>query len=100
MNHELHRRTFIKNTGMAGMAVGLSVSGIKAFASEQTTKVRLGMIGVGLRGQNHLEIMLPRDDVEVIALADPDSQMMAAAHNLITASVKKPALAFGTGSKD
>jgi hypothetical protein len=40
--------------------------------------VRLGFIAVGLRGQTHLEEMLKRDDVEIVAMADPDKKMMAA----------------------
>jgi hypothetical protein len=100
MNTELHRRTFIKNTGMAGIAIGLSVPAIKAFASEKATKVRLGMIGVGLRGQNHLEMLLQRDDTEIIALADPDNQMMAAAQALVARAGKKAAIAFGNGPHD
>jgi hypothetical protein len=34
------------------------------------------MIAVGLRGQLHLSEMLKRNDVEVIAMADPDKRMM------------------------
>jgi hypothetical protein len=100
MNTPLHRRNFIKNTGMAGMAVGFSLSNIRAFASEQTSKVRLGMIGVGLRGQNHLEMMLQRADVEVIALADPDPKMMDAALSIASKSGKKMPVAFGNGPYD
>ena len=39
------------------------------------------MIAVGLRGQSHLEEMLKRNDVEIVAMADPDKGMMAAAQN-------------------
>lgn len=85
---------------MAGMAIGFSVSGIQAFAAEKANKVRIGMIGVGLRGQNHLAMMLQRDDVELIAMADPDSQMMAMAQKQIANAGKKPALTFGNGTKD
>ena len=51
----------------------------KIFAEEKKTKVRIGFIGVGLRGQTHLGEMLKRDDVEIIAMADPDKKMMAMA---------------------
>ncbi|MFX5813205.1 hypothetical protein ABTE31_21090, partial [Acinetobacter baumannii] len=66
------RRQFIKQTSATSLAIGASLSGIKAFASERLSKVRLGIIGVGLRGQNHLEMMLNRSDVDIIAIADPN----------------------------
>ena len=97
MNMPLDRRNFIKNTGMAGMAVGFSLSNIRAFAASQTNKVRVGMIGVGMRGQNHLEMMLQRDDVDVIAMADPDPKMMATALNIVSKSGKKTPVSFGNG---
>jgi predicted dehydrogenase len=96
----LPRRNFIKNTGMAGMALGFSLSGIQAFAAEKMSKVRLGIIGVGLRGQNHLEMMLQREDVDIIALADPDARMMGDALKLIAQSGKKAPVTFQNGNYD
>jgi predicted dehydrogenase len=92
------RRDFIKESTAASLAIGTSLSGLKAFASERLSKVRIGIIGVGLRGQNHLEMMLNRADVEVIALADPNPLMMATAQKMIVKSGKKAALEYGNGN--
>ncbi len=100
MNTPLHRRNFIKNTGMAGMAVGFSLSRISAFGAEKSSRVRIGIIGVGMRGQNHLEMMLQRDDVDVIALADPSARMMETALTQISKAGKKAPVTFPNGKYD
>lgn len=67
------RRTFIKETAAA--AIGLQAFGsLPLYASQKRSVVRLGFIGVGLRGQNHLHECLKRNDVEVIAICDPDTE--------------------------
>lgn len=92
------RRQFIKQSSATSLAIGASLSGIKAFASERSSKVRLGIIGVGLRGQNHLEMMLNRSDVDIIAMADPNPIMMGTAQQIITKSGKKAAVEYGNGN--
>lgn len=62
------RRDFLKATTVAG--VGLSLLPSDIFAIGADTKVRLGFIGVGFRGQSHLELALNRNDVEIVAICD------------------------------
>jgi predicted dehydrogenase len=94
------RRQFIQQGTAASLAFGASLSSLKLFAAEQTNMVRIGIIGVGLRGQNHLEMMLNRADVQVIAMADPNPMMMASAQQMITKSGKKAAVEYGKGNLD
>lgn len=68
----MERRSFIKNTATAGAAAAI-LDPILGY-SQTLTKVRIGIIGCGLRGQNHLDLLLRRDDVEVVAIADPDTK--------------------------
>ena len=68
--------------------------------STEQTKVRLGFIGVGLRGQNHLEMALYRDDVEVVAICDIDPNAIQIAQKMIAAKGRKPAVAYQTGDHD
>ena len=75
-------------------------SPLKVFAGVKQTKVRIGLIAVGLRGQLHLSEMLKRDDVEVIAMADPDKQMMAMAQKLVKQSGKKAPVEYCNGNYD
>ncbi|SHH28788.1 Predicted dehydrogenase [Chryseolinea serpens] len=94
------RRRFIKQTLMAGAALTLSAADLKAYAEEKRTKVRLGFIAVGLRGQTHLSEMLKRNDVEIIAMADPDKQMMAMAQALVAKYNKKAPVEYTNGPND
>lgn len=94
------RRNFIRDTTVAGAAVSAIQTPLKAFASEKSTTVRMGMIGVGLRGQSHLEEFLKRNDVEIIAMADPDKNMMAMAQKLVAQYKRKPAIEFTNGNYD
>ena len=70
-----NRRDFIKTTAVAGLGLSILPSGI-VFSKDKDTKVRLGFIGVGLRGQNHLELALKRADTEVIAICDVQKAMI------------------------
>lgn len=69
------RRSFIKNAAMAATGMGI-LSSTSVFSQDRTTKVRLGFIGVGLRGQNHLDLALMRDDVDVVAICDVQQGMI------------------------
>jgi len=81
------RRDFIKYSALAGAGISLLPSGI-LFAREAEPKVRLGFIGVGLRGQNHLDLALRRNDVEVVAICDIQQQMIDRSKELIRKSGK------------
>lgn len=74
MNKHLHRRKFIRNSVAAGVGLSLLNSPARIFAAEKKEKVRVGLIGVGARGLNHLDLCLRRSDVEVVAIADPDTE--------------------------
>ena len=40
------------------------------FSKDKDSKLRLGIIGVGFRGQGHLTLALQRNDIEVIAMCN------------------------------
>lgn len=65
------------------------VPSVKLFASGSAAKVTIGIIGVGLRGQSHLELLLGREDVELVSICDISSRMLASAKDIITKSGKK-----------
>lgn len=79
----MQRRDFIKNTVVtsAGLVVAPHAN-LFAYAGE---KVQLGIIGTGLRGQNHLENALARKDVDIAAICDIDPRMLESA----TARIRK-----------
>jgi predicted dehydrogenase len=84
------RRDFMRTAAIAGAAFTiLPASAIHA----KDGKVRLGFIGVGLRGQSHLELALKRNDVEVVALCDIQQRMMDMSLKAVAdASKPKPAV--------
>jgi uncharacterized protein (DUF1501 family) len=98
MPNAIERRHFIKQTTAASVAVALS-SNIKAFAASKVNEVRVGIIGVGQRGQNHLDLLLRRDDVVVTAFADPDKDMLASALKMVKDAGKPEPVVSQTAMK-
>ncbi len=89
----MNRKEFVTKTGMAVAAVAASPA-MNLFGQKKSAdikadeKVKVAMIGVGLRGQNHLELLLRRQDVEVTAICDIDDRMLASSKAVITKSGK------------
>lgn len=80
------RRDFIKKSTLAGL--GFSLLSSTTFAKDDSTKVRLAFIGVGLRGQGHLALALKRNDVEVVAICDVQQRMIDMSQALVKESGK------------
>ena len=82
------RRKFVKDVTLA--ATGLAIlKPENIFASAHADrKVKLGFIGVGLRGQGHLSLALKRKDVDVIAICDVDANMLERSNNILKSSGK------------
>ena len=64
----MERREFIKHGAVAATAFTILPAG-SLYASNKD-KIRLGYIGVGERGRNHIAEGLLRDDVEITAICD------------------------------
>ncbi|HLF46608.1 MAG TPA: Gfo/Idh/MocA family oxidoreductase [Chitinophagaceae bacterium] len=84
----MERKEFITKGGMAAASFAILPS-VKLFAGFADKQVKVAIIGVGLRGQNHLELLLRRTDVEVVAICDIDNRMLARSKEMITKSGKK-----------
>lgn len=94
-----NRRNFIKTAAIAG--AGLTVLPHIALGKKQSdTKVRLGFIGLGLRGVLHLNNALKRDDVEVIAICDIDPKRIKIAQNKLRKADYPKAKVFDNGDYD
>ncbi|MCB0290050.1 MAG: Gfo/Idh/MocA family oxidoreductase, partial [Calditrichaeota bacterium] len=95
---KVNRREFIKTSAAVAAGVSLLPSGI--ILGRDDRKVRLGFIGVGLRGTSHLELALARKDVEVKAVCDIRKAATDNAVKLVTdAGQKKPAV-YLNGEED
>ena len=78
---EINRRNFIKASSMAGAGMILpSLSEAQEDLPKGKTpfdsKLNIGFIGTGLRGQGSLGLALRRDDCNVVAICDPDAHMI------------------------
>ncbi|MCF6170720.1 MAG: Gfo/Idh/MocA family oxidoreductase [Bacteroidales bacterium] len=95
----IKRRDFIKTTTIAG--AGLAVAPSIAFGKRTTgSKLRLGFIGVGLRGTNHLTNALRRNDVEITAICDIDPERLKICQQHIAKAGQHKAEEFGNDDHD
>ncbi len=89
-NNMSSRRDFIKKSAIIGTGIAMSPS--LSFASNdpyKDKKLKVGLIGVGLRGTNHLNNVLSRDDVLVTAICDIDSRRIQIAFRTYRKSPRK-----------
>lgn len=99
----MNRRNFLHQSSMA--TVGLLTPKTTPDApiienpKVNADKLRLGFIGVGLRGRDHLELALMRKDTEVVAICDIDPNAIAESQKLIEKAGKKAAKAYTDGTR-
>lgn len=84
----MQRKEFIKGAGVAAASLAMFPNQT-LMALNSDTKLKMVMIGVGLRGQNHLEMILRRDDVEIVAICDIDDRMLASSKAVVAKAGKK-----------
>ncbi|WP_339708479.1 Gfo/Idh/MocA family oxidoreductase [uncultured Kriegella sp.] len=95
------RRSFIKKTTMTGAGIALLPNlTLGNGLSKGSQKLRVGVIGVGLRGTNHLNNLLKREDVVVIAICDIDPNRIQIAQDHIQKAGQKKAKTFGKNEHD
>lgn len=95
------RRKFIKKTTIIGAAVVIAPNlTFGTTTSRIEEKLRVGLIGVGLRGTNHLNNLLLRDDVLVTAICDIDSNRISLALDKIEKAGQKKPEVFGKSDYD
>ncbi len=107
----MNRKDFLRNSSLAAMALAAAAApATQALARDKADaktaagkpagersagtpfagpKVRLAILGTGLRGQNHMGLLLRRDDVDIVAICDVDNRMLDSAKQTITKSGKK-----------
>ncbi len=104
MSEELNRRDFIKKSAMAG--VGIAVSSVAlaeelqqklkspakvAPTTKSMEKVRIGYVGVGLQGTDHVSNLLKIKGAEIVAVCDiVEAHATRAQDMIVKAGFKKP----------
>ncbi|MBW8808039.1 MAG: gfo/Idh/MocA family oxidoreductase [Lysobacter sp.] len=95
----MNRRDFLATSATASTLLASSAF-TPAFARTRS-KLRIGLIGVGMRGQVHLTELLRREDVEVTALCDVEPIMLDRSLAMIAKAGKaKPATYGADGDLD
>ena len=85
----MNRKQFLRNALVAGGA--LTLPELPSFGQGDRDRLRIALIGTGLRGQVHLRQLLRRKDVEIIAICDIDERMLARTREILSkASQQKP----------
>lgn len=90
----MKRREFLKASAVSAALAGASMA-----PAATRNRLRVGMIGTGLRGQAHLSLLLRRNDVEVTALCDIEQFMLDKSLKMV-ADAGKPKPRIYTGSHD
>ncbi len=103
-NNNTNRRDFIRLAAAGAAALGLGIRGLKAgqvyelptpsvpagqktmmgFASEPLEKVRIGVIGLGMRGMDAVSRLLYVEGVEITAVCDVVPERVAQARKIVT----------------
>jgi hypothetical protein len=84
----MNRKDFIKNTGLTALSFA-ALPDTNLFSKKDAIKVKIALIGVGERGKGHLDLLLRRDDVELIAICDIDNRVLIQSKDIVTRSGKK-----------
>lgn len=92
----MKRRDFLISTTAAGIAA--ATAGFMPAFARPRERLRVAMIGTGLRGQSQLGPLLSRNDVELVAICDTQQVMLDMALAIIEkAGRRKPKVYGGNG---
>lgn len=90
----MKRRDFIKTTAATGVTIAAAPNLVFGGMNE---KVRLGLIGVGLRGTWHLRNALEREDTDIRAICDIDPERISICREMIAKAGRPEPLVFDKG---
>jgi len=104
----LNRRSFIKASALTGITLATSVESFSKSISTISVGnksilkevIRIGIIGAGLRGRSHIELLLNRKDCELVAVADPDPQAIEASNKMCREKGKSLPKQYSNGPLD
>jgi len=99
----MNRRKFVRNSAILGTGLSLinpSEMFSRGIGKSEGSKVRLGFIGMGERGQSQLSVALFRDDIEVTAICDVDKEVIVKAQNMLSKAGRKKAAEYSSGDMD
>lgn len=89
---ETGRRSFLKQAGVTALA---ATTANATHAASSAGRVRIGVIGPGGMGMHHVRNLARRDDVEIVAVCDVDSNRLEAAAAHVASETSKRPMATG-----
>lgn len=95
----MNRKDFLRTAGIAGLGT-LILPNSMFSGTLFKSKVNLGIIGTGLRGQGQMNTLMLRDDIQITAIADPQKRMVDMALNLFDKHKLKKPKVFDKGDYD
>ncbi len=95
----MNRRDFLQKSTLAAAATNITPA-IKSRNPSPSDKVRLGFIGVGMRGRSHVAQALYRPDVEINAICDIDPASIAETKSLLKKAGRKEPAYYTAGAED
>ncbi len=95
----MNRRNFLQKSTLAATASGI-IPSLSFTNPAPADKVRLGFIGVGMRGRNHVEQAMYRPDVEINAICDIDPDSVKTTLAMIAKAGRKKPEVYAAGEED
>ncbi|MDB3904880.1 Gfo/Idh/MocA family oxidoreductase [Crocinitomicaceae bacterium] len=96
----MNRRSFVQRSSVLAAGALILPNSLFSINNNIKSKVRVGFIATGFRGQTHIAEMLKRNDVEIKAIADPDNYMLSKAQEMIMKSTGNKVDEYGDGEYD
>ena len=113
MSHPMSRRDFVKTMSLTAGALGAwSLAGVRpglaaperlnmcGFAAPPLDRVRVGVVGLGMRGPGAVERLAKLRDVDVVALCDIRPQGVKTSQDILAEHGRGPAREFTAGPED
>lgn len=104
MENSFNRRKFLQTSALASAGIAVPITTSKASAALTKTpaksKINIGIMGSGFRGQGHIGLALNREDCEVIAVADIDDRMIERTKQIFKDRNKPQPTFYTNGERD
>jgi predicted dehydrogenase len=99
MSETYHRRDVLKIGGAAGLGLASAALGSQAAVAGKKT-IRVGFVGTGGRGQEHIGVLLTFPDVKIVALCDINEAHLAQAQEMVVKAGQPKPEGYARGETD
>lgn len=99
---EINRRGFLQSAALAGAGsvIGSTKWEKGPLQKSKNGKLNVAILGSGLRGQSHIELLLRRSDCQIVAVAEPEDKMLSTTKEIFKKNTKAQPRYYDQGNKD